>query len=62
MLYIAETCYEYTLARKDDLDFFNKMEKLYQALDDNYRFKNYDRMYDMCKNLDQELKGILKNE
>jgi len=62
MLYIAETCYEYTLARKDDLNFFNKMEKLYQTLDDNYRFKNYDRLYDMCKNLDQELKGILKNE
>lgn len=52
LLYIAQTCYN---AVKNNKKLFNKIEKLYKEVDDSYRFKNYERIKNICKNIEKEL-------
>lgn len=37
-------------------ELFDKMEKIYLMVDDNYRFKNYERIRDICKKLSKIIK------
>lgn len=55
LIHIAYVAYGVVQNRPE---LFDKMEKLYLMVDDNYRFKNYERIDDICKNLSQIIKEI----
>lgn len=55
MFYISETCHSILL---DNPTQFDKLENLYLTIDDNYRFKNYDRIKNISKNLVNTLREI----
>lgn len=56
LFYISETCFNIV---KNNPELFDKMEELYLKIDDNYKFKNYERIYDICKDLIKIIKEML---
>lgn len=56
--HISRTCHGILV---NDPKMFDKIEGLYLMVDDNLKFQNYERIYDICKNLIKEI-GKLKND
>lgn len=58
LFHIAETCYGIVA---DNPKLFDKIEDFYKMIDDNYRFQNYERIYNIRHNLLKRIGEIIND-